>query len=296
MMKKNSTARVFLILGSVFLLVLGLSCGRNAKQTAVSADGVSIRFTEASTGDPALIFISGWGGTKEDWDYQMDHFSGSHRCVAIDLAGFGESGSNRTEWTMPAFAGDVTAVMDQLGIDEAVIIGHSMGGMVALEAARANPDRIIGVVPVDVIKDVELSWQEAMHERTVNYFMDLAMNPTFEKIRQSAMFSAKADSAMILRALNVFESSEKKGWEASLREVLRYMSSDLRDCLEAVSVPVCCINAESNTPNLETARKYHPGITAKTISDVGHIVFWEEPDEFNRLLEETIEEFVGNDH
>jgi len=291
-MKKNSTARVFLILGSVILPVFGLSCGRKATQTAVSPDGVAIKFTDMGKDDPALIFISGWGGTKEDWDYQMDHFSVSHRCVGIDLAGFGESGSNRTEWTMPAFAGDVTAVMDQLGIDEAVIIGHSMGGMVALEAARVNPDRIVGVVPVDVIKDVELSWQEAMHERTVNYFMDLAMNPTFEKIRQSAMFSEKADSAMVLRALNVFESSEKKGWEESLREVLRYMSSDLRDCLEAVSVPVCCINAESNTPNLETASKYHPGITAKTISDVGHLVFWEEPDLFNRLLEEAIEEFA----
>jgi len=138
------------ILLLMLILLLALSCSRDSQRTAVSADGVSIRFTDAGTGYPVLIFISGWGGTKEDWDYQMDHFSGSHRCVAIDLAGFGESGSNRTEWTMPAFAGDVTAVMDQLGIDEAVIIGHSMGGMVALEAARANPDRIVGVVPAAI--------------------------------------------------------------------------------------------------------------------------------------------------
>ncbi len=290
-MTRDDVHRFYLILFFACTLWLGLSCSRSVHQTAISFDGVRIQFADSGKGDPTLIFISGWGGTKEDWDYQMDHFSGSHRCVAIDLAGFGESGSNRTEWTMPAFAGDVTAVMDQLGIDEAVIIGHSMGGMVALETARANPDRIIGVVPVDVINDVERSWQAATHERTVNYFMDLAMNPTFEKIRNSAMFSEKADSAMILRALNVFESSEKKGWEASLREVLRYMSSDLRDCLKAVSVPVCCINA-GNAPNLETARKYHPGITAKTISDAGHLVFWEEPDQFNRLLEEAIEEFI----
>lgn len=164
-----------------------------------------------------------------------------------------------------------------------------------IEAARANPDRIFGVVPVDVINDVESSWPEATHERTVNYFMDLAVNPTFEKIRQSTMFSEKADAAMIERALNVFESSEKKGWEASLREVLRYMSSDLRDCLAAVSVPVCCINA-GNAPNLEAARKYHPGITVKTISDTGHLVFWEEPDQFNQLLEETVEDFIVQDN
>ncbi len=295
-MKRTRAKQVSVVFFSVGLMMLGLSCEKNTKQTAVSADGVRIQFTDMGKGDPTLIFISGWGGTKEDWDYQMDHFSGSHRCVAIDLAGFGESGSNRTEWTMPAFAGDVTAVMDQMRIDEVVIIGFSMGGMVALEAARSNPDRIVGVVPVDVIKDVESSWQEAMHERTVNYFMDLAINPTFEKIRQSAMFSEKADSAMILRALNVFESSEKKGWEASLREALRYMSSDLRDCLETVSVPVCCINAESNTPNLETARKYHPAITAKTISDVGHLVFWEKPDQFNRLLKEAIKDFIVQDN
>ena len=70
--------------------------------------------------------------------------------MAIDLAGHGESGSGRTVWTMPAFGADVVAVIEQLGLQDAVLIGHSMGGDVIVEAALALRGASRGLVWVDI--------------------------------------------------------------------------------------------------------------------------------------------------
>src|SRR6185295_17883455 len=89
------------------------------------------------------------------WEEQLAHFSLTHQVVTLDLAGHGASGRNRREWTIGAFGDDVKAVVKALDLKRTVLIGHSMGGPVILEAARRMPDRVVGLVGVDTFHDVE---------------------------------------------------------------------------------------------------------------------------------------------
>jgi pimeloyl-ACP methyl ester carboxylesterase len=73
--------------------------------------------------------------------------------VRLDLAGHGASGRDRARWTMEAFGGDVAAVVEQLGLDQVVLIGHSMGGAVIVEAAPRLPDAVVGLVGADTWRD-----------------------------------------------------------------------------------------------------------------------------------------------
>src|SRR5688572_7739003 len=118
--------------------------------TTPSRDGIPIAFASRGTGAPELVFVHGWSCDRTYWEGQLDFFARRHRVVTIDLAGHGESGGGREAWTMPSFGDDVVAVVDRLGLGQAVLIGHSMGGDVIVEAALELPGRVAGLVWVDV--------------------------------------------------------------------------------------------------------------------------------------------------
>jgi hypothetical protein len=88
-------------------------------------DGVEIRYEVAGSGEPALVFVHGWSCDRSYWRAQVDHFAASHRTVALDLGGHGESSLGREDWTMASFAGDVRAVVEALDLRGVVLVGHS---------------------------------------------------------------------------------------------------------------------------------------------------------------------------
>ncbi len=105
-------------------------------------DGVAIHYVEKGSG-PAIVMVHGFGGSTFSFRYQMAELSRDHRCVAIDLKGFGFS--QRPEggdYSLTAQAHLVLRAMDLLGIDRCVLMGHSMGGDVSMRIATIAPERI----------------------------------------------------------------------------------------------------------------------------------------------------------
>ena len=123
--------------------------------SVTSPDGIAIRYDVAGSGGPALVFVHGWSCDRTYWADQMRAFAERHRVIAIDLAGHGESGDGRESWTMASFGGDVTSVVNHLGLDEFVLIGHSMGGDVIVEAALAPGVGVQGLVWVDTYDSLD---------------------------------------------------------------------------------------------------------------------------------------------
>ena len=119
-----------------------------------SADGVPISYEVHGTGEPTLVFVHGWSCDGRYWRMQVPHFSKNHRVVVIDLAGHGHSGLGREDYAMDAFGEDVQAVVKEVGAEQVILIGHSMGGPVSVAAARLMPGRVIGAIGVDTFHDV----------------------------------------------------------------------------------------------------------------------------------------------
>ena len=283
---------------SVCLLIIMIpgSCSDTTERTFQSFDGVEISYNVNGKGYPALIFVPGWGGKKDDFFYQVDYFSPSYQTVCIDLPGFGKSGNNRVEWTMSNYAKDVIALIDRLKIDEAVLVGHSMGGIVILEVAKKIPNKIIGVIPLDVISNLEPSATKKQIANIVEYWMDWANNATYDKMK--SIFSENTDSLLIAKTVDDIKNASKVGWQESVTDVLQYLQSPniLSSLLSEIQVPIHCINAAQNELNLEIARKYNPNISASSIEDVGHFFLWDAPDESNLLIESAINEFMARNN
>jgi pimeloyl-ACP methyl ester carboxylesterase len=102
-------------------------------------------------GAPVLL-LHGLGGTLLHWDEVASLLTGSHRVVAMDLRGHGLSGDGPWEWE--AVLDDVRAVVDHLGLDEPLVVGHSLGGMVAVRWALRHPDGP-GIVNLDGLRSAE---------------------------------------------------------------------------------------------------------------------------------------------
>jgi pimeloyl-ACP methyl ester carboxylesterase len=117
--------------------------------TASAPDGIQIRFDSEGASERTLIFVHGWSCDRSYWKAQVRAFADRYQVVTVDLAGHGESGAGRPAYTMESFGADVVAVIDELRLDNAVIIGHSMGGDVVVEAALQRPDAVRGLVWVD---------------------------------------------------------------------------------------------------------------------------------------------------
>jgi pimeloyl-ACP methyl ester carboxylesterase len=105
------------------------------RKTCRSGDWVMIVYSVCGAGEPALLFIHGGLADRTFWDPELKTFGRRYKVVALDLAGHGESGSNRGTWGVPEFGADVKAVADAERLKRIILFGNSLGGPVAVEAA-----------------------------------------------------------------------------------------------------------------------------------------------------------------
>ncbi|MBD3856010.1 MAG: alpha/beta hydrolase [Acidobacteria bacterium] len=126
--------------------------------TIAASDGVTIAYTVSGAGSPTLVFIHGWMCDQTFWSAQVEEFSTTNTVITIDLPGHGLSGMNRDGWPLMAYGTDVQSVVEKLDLNNVVLVGHSMGGAVVLEAARLMPDRVTGVIGVDSLHDAEAKY------------------------------------------------------------------------------------------------------------------------------------------
>src|SRR6202171_4205323 len=138
----------------------GLFWPDGARLTFRADDGLEIVGEVRGQGDTALVFLHGWGGDREYWKNQVGVFAADYRVVAIDQAGHSESGKGRKAWTADSLAGDVEAVVKALGLKRVILVGHSMGGLVALVAAKRMPGTVVAVVGVDTLQNAEFKLPE----------------------------------------------------------------------------------------------------------------------------------------
>ncbi len=286
----------------IFLLSMTIGCQQGEEPTVekeaapsiiidnvISADGVSIAYEARGEGEPVLFFVHGWSNNRGVWDYQLDHFSQSYRVAAIDLAGFGDSENSREEWTMEAYGEDVDAVLKEIDLRNVILIGFSMGAPAVIEAALLSPERVKGIVLVDFPKNIEKVYAEKFISSSEENLMNQVTDTNVEKVIPSFINNAEE---LAVRYVAMVKDAPKKGWRESIRSLWQWCNESCVESLQQIEVPVTSINGDYSPTNVEAFQKYVPSYKAKIITGSGHIVHWEFPDEFNRRLEEAIEEFV----
>ncbi|GGN11565.1 alpha/beta hydrolase [Dyadobacter beijingensis] len=120
----------------------------------IISNGTPISYHSYGSGPATLFFLHGSFIDQSYWKEQVSFFKEKYRVVTMDLAGHGESGTNRAVWTLENMADDVVNVIRELQLENVVLVGHSLGGNLALIAATRYPEPIIGFIAVDNFKNL----------------------------------------------------------------------------------------------------------------------------------------------
>jgi len=282
----------------ILLTVFFLSCQKQSETPTLegpgvvnSADDVPIHYQVAGTGAPALVFIHCWCCDRGFWDAQVPYFSENYTVVTIDLAGHGESPADREVWTIPAFGLDVVAVVEKLDLKRAVLIGHSMGGPVILEATRHIPERVIGLVGVDNFQDMGQKWPQEEFEAFLSTMEADFQGTTRNFVR--SMFPPTADSALVEQVVANLSSAPPEVGLGAMEAYFNWFRDDFDQAVTEIDAPLHCISADLWPTNVEGNRKYFPSFDISLMPGRGHFLHMEDPETFNRLLDETVEAFTS---
>ncbi|MBZ5640386.1 MAG: alpha/beta hydrolase [Acidobacteriia bacterium] len=253
-----------------------------------SADGVPIHYRADGTGGTALVFVHGWSCDGGIWKNQVPFFTSAYRVVTLDLAGHGASGSGRANWTVEAYAEDVKAVVQKLGLEKVVLIGHSMSGPITVEAARRMPGRVVALVPVDTLQDLSENPDPDAWAGIIQRMREDFRSATTEFVH--ALFPERADPALVNKVASAMAAVPPNIAIETLLSVSRY---DVRPALAQLRVPIRCINGDKWPTEVERSRTVYPRYDAVILPGLGHFPMLEAPKEFNERLREVVREVAG---
>ena len=257
------------------------------EDSTLSADGVTIHYDVRGEGEPALVFVHCWCCDRSYWKAQVDTFAEQYKVVTVDLAGHGQSGMDRDEWTIAAFAEDVTAVVGELQLDKVILIGHSMGGPVILQAARLMPKRVIGLIGVDTFQNFEQEYTREQSEALLAPFREDFVETVSTFVR--SMFPPTADSTLVEWVVGDMSSAPPEVAIEAMEDMFQF---DPKEALKEVRIPIRGINADMWPVNVEANRRHALSFDAAIMEGLGHFVHMEDPEAFNRLLDHAVKELL----
>jgi pimeloyl-ACP methyl ester carboxylesterase len=269
----------------LFIVMAFSAVHAQSKSEVVNAsDGVPIHYSVEGKGDPALVFIHCWACNRHFWDNQVAEFSKTYRVVTIDLPGQGESGQGRKTYSVESYGDDVKTVVKKLNLKRVVLVGSSMGGPIALEATRRMPDRVVAIVPVDTLQNVEDKLPPDQLDAVFKQMQADFKSATTSLLNQF-FFSPTTPMAVRERIINETIAQKPEVVLPILKAVFSY---DAAPAIKEVKVPIRAINADRVPTNLEVNRKYAPQFDVVIIKGTGHYPMLEDPERFNQMLAEIL--------
>ena len=285
------------------LLLVLLSCNQTQKSTPeiskpeitqiVSSDNLEIAFDGCGEGEVSVVFIHGWCIDRSYWSHQLAALCDQYQVISLDLPGHGESGDQRQGWTVEKFGQDVSAAIQQLDLQQVILVGHSMGGDVMLEAGLLQKDRIIGIIGVDTFKDTG-ALPDSLQQMEIDNFMQYARSDfqgAVSVFAEQFLFSSQTDSLSRSRVLASLQQADTSMAVAALESLFDYAAKEIPQ-LQALDKKLYLINSDV-TPTLQDYFKA-AAVDYEVIDIVGtgHYPMIEKPAEFTNLLQQTVNRIV----
>ncbi len=252
--------------------------------TSLMRDGVTLRYTDSGAGDPPLLFIHGWCCDHTYWRDQVPHFARSHRVVAVDLRGHGASDKPDQDYSIPGFVDDVARLIGELKLDRPVVIGHSMGGTIALNLARADKEIARALVIVDAPLAPLPDNLASLAEQVLAGLQSPAYQGVAAGFVRMQMFSADSPPALAEEVIAGMSSAPQRVMHTAIMSTIAPESMTPGP----VPVPTLFIRAATAFASEDQFRQRYPGIELHTV-DCAHFIQMERPAETNALIEHFLE-------
>ena len=268
----------------------------------VELPGATVHYAEIGTGEP-ILFVHGLGGCWRNWLENLPHFGRTHRAIALDLPGFGDSPMPSWPIDMPTYGRLIHDFCEKLGIDRAAaLVGNSMGGFVSTEAAIERPSRFDKLV---LVSAAGISFAEAEGRRieaSVRLFeagvaflggpRRLWVNrPRGREFAFGRVFHYPNRVRPELLREQMEPGIGAPGFADAIRAIGGY---DTRHRLPEIEIPTLVVwGLRDQVVPVEAAIGYHrliDGSRLELFERTGHVPQMERPERFNALLDDFLAE------
>lgn len=279
------------------LLAVAISCGQPESRvvqpeiselSTVTATYQTkrVNYVDTGGGDEALVLVHGWACDLRVWENQVASLSEHRRVIAIDLPGHGESEIPDGRFSMDLFARATAAVMDNAGVQRAVLVGHSNGAPVIRQFSRLFPDRTLALVVVDgpLKKMISAALAESMKKRlSAETFREIVAG----FVDQMPGAGLEQQTRQRIRAIAVSQPQE-----AVLGGFLAAADSAVWEP-DPIEVPLLLVLATQpswDEEYLAFVKSLAPQAQIEVWEGVSHFLMMERPGEFDSLLERFLNE------
>ncbi len=269
-------------------------------RTVPGADGLSLRLLEWSEEGVPFLLLHGFSNEAHIWDDLVPTLAPAYRVLALDQRGHGESDADEgSGYDHETMARDVEAVLESLGIERLVVCGHSMGGRVSMRFAERNPEKLAGLILVDVGPELDergvsrittdAERQEPVFESRDQYASLLSRNyPAArpEAIQRMAEHELRErpDGKFELKLRLDMKALRARRAETETEEYVREETRRLWSILEGLACPTLVVRgAASDVLSPEVADRMEEAIPngeLAVIAQAGHSVMTDNPDAF----------------
>jgi pimeloyl-ACP methyl ester esterase len=257
--------------------------------------GVALYYEEAGVGRP-LVFLHGWAMSGRVWRFQQP-LSETGRLICVDQRGHGHS-STAAAYALDDFAGDIAAFFERVDLQDAVLVGWSMGCQVALQAFPRLKERLAGMVlvggtPRFTTADDYPHGQPPVEVKGMGVRLKRDYQKTMGDFFKGMFAEGEMDKAQYQRIVHEIVLGGRSPDAEAAREALKILSvADLRDQLPLVDRPVLLIHGEFDTICPASASAYMaerlPMARVEIAKGCGHAPFMTHPAEFNNLVREFV--------
>lgn len=266
----------------------------NLTPSHLSRDGVRLAHVDAGPAmpqTPPLFLIHGWKGDHSIFLPQIEHFAKRHRVVAINLRGHGASDAPEQDYTIPGFVDDLAWQCARLGLQRPLVIGHSLGGAVALELCGRFPALACGLIMID---SVVLPSKQVRESPDLRQLIEGMGGPDYLEISRANAWDFGCDYDDPARRKMIYEecilpptvATPQHVAYSTIKNAIAYdqepAAANCRIPMAYISADVPLVNASRDLDHLQ--RLCPQLVTAKTML-AGHFNTIEVADQVNAMIE-----------
>jgi pimeloyl-ACP methyl ester carboxylesterase len=247
-------------------------------------------------GAPALVFVHGFAGSHADWQPQLDELAARHTVVACDLRGHGASPGDPADCSIETYGADIAALLAELDLRGAILVGHSLGCRVVLQAALGHGERVAGLVLIDGSRigmgDPDTAGRVMREQIRATGYGAFARRLFEEMFVPSSGVRLKA--SIVDRALELPATVGS----ALFPRMVAWDAANMESALAGVHLPLLVIQSTyvnalrlrvalapgESTPWLDLVRRQAPAARVEIVPGVGHFPQLEAPEAVNRLI------------
>lgn len=248
-----------------------------------TVNNVKLFVKDEGQGDPVLLFLNFWGGSTETWNGVTEKLKDSFRCITYDHRGWGKSEKPETGYEITSLGKDALALIEALGLEQYVIVGHSMGGKVAQYIAAQKPaglSRLILVAPSPSFPTIMPA--EKYEGMKTAYTSLEGINATIDHVFNASDIKPEI-RAQVIHDIQSHSDSSRTAWPSSA--ILEDVSAGVSE----IEVPTLIIAGEKDivdSPERLSAevKAVIPGSQMEIIHGAGHLLMLQQPVKVAELI------------